>query len=246
VIPWLRQYDPDIDPDIDPFPPVQRASREYNGLLAAGGDLSVPRLLAAYRHGIFPWFNPDEPILWWSPDPRMVLFPHEFKLSRSLRKRLARGDYQVRVDTAFTRVMRECAAPREGAAGTWISEAMIQAYTALHLAGHAHSIETWIRAESPKGGNEVEEMLVGGLYGVGIGRVFFGESMFMRQTDASKIAFAHLAGWLRQHDYAIIDCQMSTPHLASLGAREIPRSEFSELLARFTLEPGIFDWTKLA
>jgi leucyl/phenylalanyl-tRNA--protein transferase len=176
----------------------------------------------------------------------MVLFPHEFKLSRSLRKRLSRGDYQVRVDTAFTQVMRECAAPREGAAGTWISEAMIQAYTALYQAGHAHSIETWIRAESRESGSEVEEKLVGGLYGVGIGRVFFGESMFMRQTDASKIAFAHLVGWLRQHDYAVIDCQMSTSHLASLGAREIPRSEFSELLERYTLQPGISDWTQLA
>ena len=236
MIPWLRGN----DPEIDPFPPVQLASRKYNGLLAAGGDLSVPRLLVAYRHGIFPWFNPDEPILWWSPDPRMVLFPQEFKLSRSLRKRLGRGDFQVRVDTAFTQVMRECAAPREGAAGTWISEAMIQAYTELHQAGHAHSIETWRRGESG------EEILVGGLYGVGIGRVFFGESMFMRQTDASKVAFAHLAGWLRQHDYSVIDCQMSTPHLASLGAREIPRSEFTELLARFTLEPGISDWTQLA
>jgi len=236
VIPWLRGN----DPEIDPFPPVQRASRKYNGLLVAGGDLSVPRLLAAYRHGIFPWFNPDEPILWWSPDPRMVLFPQEFKLSRSLRKRLGRGDFQVRADTAFTQVMRECAAPREGAAGTWISEAMIQAYTALHQVGYAHSIETWRRGESG------EEILVGGLYGVGIGRVFFGESMFMRQTDASKVAFAHLAGWLRQHDYGVIDCQMSTPHLASLGAREIPRSEFTELLARFTLEPGISDWTQLA
>ncbi len=237
MIPWLRES--------DPFPPVQRASREYNGLLAAGGDLSLPRLLAAYRQGIFPWFNPDEPILWWSPDPRMVLFPHEFKLSRSLRKRLARGDFQVRVDTAFTQVMRECAAPREGAAGTWISESMIQAYTALHQAGYAHSIETWMRVESPENGSE-SEMLVGGLYGVGIGRVFFGESMFMRQTDASKVAFAHLVGWLRQHDYSVIDCQMNTSHLASLGAREIPRSEFTELLGRFTLEPGISDWMQLA
>ena len=226
MIPWLHAD--------DPFPPLHRASREYNGLLAAGGDLSVPRLLAAYRRGIFPWFNPDEPILWWSPDPRMVLVPGEFKLSRSLKKRLARADYVVRVDTAFARVMRECAAPREGAGGTWISETMIAAYTALHEAGHAHSIETWI-----------DEKLVGGLYGVAIGRVFFGESMFTRQTDASKIALAHLAGWLREHAFGVIDCQMNTPHLASLGAREISRGEFSELLDVHTVRPGLSDWRAL-
>jgi len=226
VIPWLHAH--------DPFPPLHRASREYNGLLAAGGDLSVPRLLAAYRRGIFPWFNPDEPILWWSPDPRMVLVPAEFKRSRSLKKRLARADYAVRVDTAFTRVMQECAAPREGAGGTWISETMIAAYTALHEAGHAHSIETW-----------VDEKLVGGLYGVAIGRVFFGESMFTRQTDASKIALAHLAGWLREHDFGVIDCQMNTAHLASLGAREISRAEFSELLDLYATRPGLSDWRSL-
>jgi leucyl/phenylalanyl-tRNA--protein transferase len=238
VIPWLRGN--------DPFPPVHRASREYNGLLAAGGDLSLPRLLAAYRQGIFPWFNPDEPILWWSPDPRMVLFPREFKVSRSLRRRLAGADYRVRVDTAFSQVMRECAAPRAGA-GTWISDAMIAAYTALHAAGHAHSIETWMPAASEAhNSDEKHEVLVGGLYGVAIGRVFFGESMFMRRTDASKIALAHLVGWLRQHHFGVIDCQMNTAHLASLGAREIPRSEFSGLLDRYTVQPGIADWTQLA
>jgi len=231
VIPWLHGN--------DPFPPVHRASREYNGLLAAGGDLSLPRLLAAYRRGIFPWFNADEPILWWSPDPRMVLFPQEFKVSRSLRKRLARPDFSVRVNTAFSQVVHECAAPRDGA-GTWISDAMIEAYTALHTAGHAHSIETWIPDETGA------ESLVGGLYGVAIGRVFFGESMFMRQTDASKIALAHLVGWLRQHDFGVIDCQMNTAHLASLGAREIPRGEFAALLDRFAVQPGISDWTQLA
>jgi leucyl/phenylalanyl-tRNA--protein transferase len=226
VIPWLHGN--------DPFPPLHRASREYNGLLAAGGDLSVPRLLAAYRRGIFPWFNPDEPILWWSPDPRMVLFPAEFKLSRSLKKRLARADYSVRVDTAFTRVMRECGAPRAGSGGTWISEMMIAAYTALHEAGHAHSIETWIGDE-----------LAGGLYGVAIGRVFFGESMFTRQTDASKIALARLAQWLEKHDFGLIDCQMNTAHLASLGAREIPRAEFSELLDNHADRSGLSDWYSL-
>lgn len=234
MIPWLYGN--------DPFPPLHQASREYNGLLAAGGDLSVPRLLAAYRRGIFPWFNPDEPILWWSPDPRMVLFPAEFKRSRSLRKRLARTDYTVRVDTAFTRVMRECAAPREGAVGTWISERMIAAYDALHAAGHAHSIETWRVGKS--GGNNGEE-LVGGLYGVAIGRVFFGESMFTRETDASKIALAHLAGWLHAHDFGVIDCQMNTAHLASLGAREISRAEFSALLDRHAVRPGLSGWQSL-
>ncbi len=231
MIPWLH--------DNDSFPPLHQASREYNGLLAAGGDLSVPRLLAAYRRGIFPWFNPDEPILWWSPDPRMVLFPAEFKISRSLKKRLARADYAVRVDSAFTRVMRECAAPRDGAAGTWVSEAMIAAYTALHKAGHAHSIEIWINQDG-------EEKLVGGLYGVAIGRVFFGESMFTRQTDASKIALAHLAAWLQMHDFGVIDCQMNTAHLASLGAREIPRAAFAELLDRHAVRSGLSDWSALS
>jgi len=217
---------------------VYRASREYNGLLAAGGDLSVPRLLAAYRRGIFPWFNPDEPILWWSPDPRMVLFPAEFKLSRSLKKRLARADTVVRVNTAFTRVMRECAAPRDCQGGTWISETMIAAYTALHEAGHAHSIETWVTG---KNGDE----LVGGLYGVALGRVFFGESMFTRRSDASKVALAHLVRWLHAHDFGVIDCQMNTAHLASLGAREIPRAEFSDLLDRHAVRPGLSDWRSL-
>lgn len=230
VIPWLQAN--------DPFPPLHRASREYNGLLAAGGDLSLPRLLSAYKQGIFPWFNPDEPILWWSPDPRMVLFPDEFKLARSLKKRLARADYRVRVDTAFAQVMRECAAPRDGEAGTWISETMIEAYTALHAAGHAHSIETWMAGEN---GDE----LAGGLYGVAIGRVFFGESMFSRRTDASKIALAHLAVWLREQDFGFIDCQMNTAHLASLGAREIARDEFSALLERHAVRAGLFDWSAL-
>ncbi|OYY92321.1 MAG: leucyl/phenylalanyl-tRNA--protein transferase [Hydrogenophilales bacterium 28-61-23] len=238
MIPWIR--------DNEPFPPLHQASREYNGLLAAGGDLSVPRLLAAYRRGIFPWFNPDEPILWWSPDPRMVLFPAEFKLSRSLKKRLAKPDYSVRVDSAFDRVIRACAAPREGAGGTWISEDMIAAYNALHRAGHAHSIETWMPSEnSNENSDENGEELVGGLYGVAIGRVFFGESMFMRRTDASKIALAHLAGWLRRHDFGVIDCQMNTPHLASLGAREIARAEFAELLDRHAERPGLSDWRGL-
>jgi leucyl/phenylalanyl-tRNA---protein transferase len=230
VIPWISNR--------DPFPPLHLASREYNGLLAVGADLSLPRLLSAYRRGIFPWFNVDEPILWWSPDPRMVLFPAEFKLSRSLKKRMMRTDYQVRVDTVFTQVMRACAAPREGASGTWISELMIQAYADLHAAGHAHSIETWRIGEH---GDE----LVGGLYGVAIGRVFYGESMFSRQTDASKIALAYLANWLHEEDFGVIDCQMSTPHLASLGAREISRSTFAALLDQHAERTGFFAWKTL-
>lgn len=224
MIPWLRPA--------DSFPPLQRALAEPNGLLAAGGDLSEPRLLAAYRQGIFPWFNPGEPILWWSPDPRMVLFPAEFKVSRSLKKRLLHADYEVRADTAFTRVMGECAAPRQGATGTWISPVMMAAYTALHEAGYAHSIETWMQGEDGL-------QLAGGLYGVALGRAFFGESMFTRQTDASKIALAHLVRFLAARGFEVIDCQMRTAHLASLGAREIPRSEFAALLARLTGEPGL-------
>ncbi|MDP2832198.1 MAG: leucyl/phenylalanyl-tRNA--protein transferase [Pseudomonadota bacterium] len=219
MIPWLHPA--------TPFPPLETALTEPNGLLAAGDDLSLPRLLEAYRHGIFPWFNEGEPVLWWSPDPRMVLFPDEFKRSRSLKKRLARADYEVRVDTAFTRVMRACAESRGEGGGTWIGEPMIAAYGALHEAGYAHSFETWMDGEDG-------EELVGGLYGVAVGRAFFGESMFTRKTDASKIALAHLVATLEQHDFGVIDCQMNTAHLASLGARAIPRGEFSRLLAALT------------
>jgi leucyl/phenylalanyl-tRNA---protein transferase len=218
MIPWLTTD--------DAFPPVGRALKEPNGLLAAGADLSVPRLLQAYRNGIFPWFNEDQPILWWSPDPRMVMFPAELKVSRSLGKRLRRRDYEVRADTAFGDVVRACAAPRDGAAGTWITEHMVEAYDAFHRAGHAHSLETWIGDE-----------LAGGLYGVAVGRAFFGESMFTRATDASKIALAHLARQLERWSYGIIDCQMATPHLARLGAREIPRAVFVRKLAELVNYP---------
>ena len=194
---------------------MTQALRSPNGLLAAGGDLSSARLLEAYRHGIFPWFSEGEPILWWSPDPRMVLFPDEFKISHSLRKTLRNGRYEVRIDSAFEQVMRACAAPREGANGTWIHEEMIAAYCELHRLGYAHSVETWMDGE-----------LVGGLYGMALGRMFYGESMFSRRTDASKIALAHLAAQLEKWNFGMIDCQMNTPHLASLGAREIPRKEF--------------------
>jgi leucyl/phenylalanyl-tRNA--protein transferase len=213
------------------FPPVTQALRSPNGLLAAGGDLSTVRLLEAYRHGIFPWFSEGEPILWWSPDPRMVLFPQEFKVSHSLHKTLRNGRHEVRCDSApstglrtghfdklrtgFEQVMRACAAPREGASGTWIHEEMIAAYCELHRLGYAHSVETWMDGE-----------LTGGLYGMALGRMFYGESMFSLRPNASKIALAHLAAQLKKWNFGMIDCQMNTPHLASLGAREIPRKEF--------------------
>jgi leucyl/phenylalanyl-tRNA--protein transferase len=219
MIPWLRPT--------DPFPPVEQALDEPNGLLAAGADLSPTRLLDAYSRGIFPWFNAGEPVLWWSPHPRMVLFPAEFKLARSLRKRLRRRDYEVTFDSAFETVMRACAEPRPGQHGTWITPQMVDAYTRLHALGHAHSVETWI-----------DGALAGGLYGVAIGRVFYGESMFTRVRDASKIAFAHLVAQLSDWGYGLIDCQMRTRHLASLGAREIPRSEFVALLTRLTQLSG--------
>jgi leucyl/phenylalanyl-tRNA--protein transferase len=213
------------------FPPATQALRSPNGLLAAGGDLSAARLLEAYRHGIFPWFSEGEPILWWSPDPRMVLFPCEFKASHSLRKTLRQGQYEVRIDSAFEQVMRACAAPREGAHGTWIHEEMIAAYCDLHRMGFAHSVETWM-------GNK----LAGGLYGIGIGRMFYGESMFSRRTDASKIALAHLAAQLDKWNFGMIDCQMNTPHLASLGAREIARKEFIARLRDLINYPPVTNW----
>jgi len=214
--------------DIAPFPPVEQALRQPNGLLAAGGSLSPERLLEAYRHGIFPWFNEKDPILWWSPDPRMVLFPAEFKVSHSLRKTLRNQDYEIRTDTAFEQVMRACAAPRNGQAGTWIHEEMISAYTTLYRMGYAHSVETW------KNGH-----LVGGLYGVALGRMFYGESMFSVSTDASKVALAHFAAQLNRWNFGMIDCQMHTSHLASLGAREISRTEFIHNLKELIHYPNI-------
>ncbi|MDO8463936.1 MAG: leucyl/phenylalanyl-tRNA--protein transferase [Gallionella sp.] len=214
-----------------PFPPVERALRLPNGLLAAGGDLSVARLLEAYRHGIFPWFNPGDPILWWSPDPRMVLIPGEFKISRSFAKVLRNGAYEVRYDTAFEQVMRGCAAPRDGHCGTWIHEDMIAAYCELHRMGYAHSVETWI-----------EGKLAGGLYGVCIGRMFYGESMFSHASSASKISLAHLSRQLERWEFGMIDCQMNTPHLASLGASEIPRNEFIARLQELVNCAPITHW----
>ncbi|MDR0234578.1 MAG: leucyl/phenylalanyl-tRNA--protein transferase [Zoogloeaceae bacterium] len=204
------------------FLPPRRVLPEED-LFAIGGDLSVPRLLAAYRQGVFPWYDETSPMpLWWNPDPRMVLFPEEFRLSRSLAKTLRRGAYEVRVDSAFPEVIAACAAiSRDGQRGTWITPDMTAAYTALHHAGYAHSVETWIAGE-----------LAGGLYGVAIGRMFYGESMFASCRDASKIALAHLVAYLRNEGFGLIDCQMSTAHLASLGGREIGRGEFLALLAR--------------
>ena len=204
----------------DPFPPVARALKDPNGLLAAGGDLSLERLLDAYRHGIFPWFSRGEPILWWSPDPRMVLYTGELKVSRSLSKNLRNKGYRVTADTAFERVLRGCAGPRRGAPGTWLGAAMQKAYLALHRAGRAHSFETW-RGDD----------LVGGLYGVAVGRMFYGESMFSTATDASKVALVGLVRALVARGFPLIDCQMQTPLLASLGGREIPRAAFLRSLA---------------
>jgi leucyl/phenylalanyl-tRNA--protein transferase len=218
MIPWLETD--------QPFPPVARALKEPNGLLAAGADLSPQRLLDAYRQGIFPWYSEGEPLLWWSPDPRMVLIPDELRLTRSLRKRLRRRDYEIRCDSAFEAVMRACAAPRPGQSGTWITADMIQAYCALNRLGAAHSVETWIAGE-----------LAGGLYGVALGRMFYGESMFARVPDGSKIALAHLARQLARWRFGMIDCQMTTAHLAAAGAREIPRAEFTRRLRELVNYP---------
>lgn len=215
-LPWLRPG--------DPFPPVSSAWGSVDpapGLLAAGGALDVQTLIRAYSRAIFPWFSAGQPILWWSPDPRMVLPTRDFRLHRSLRKTLRRfvddPDCEVRIDTAFSRTIRACSSVnRPGQAGTWIVEAMVEAYERLHAAGHAHSVETWARGE-----------LVGGLYCVGIGRAVFGESMFSLRPDASKIALAALVAFCGQHGIDLIDCQQNTRHLASLGAREMARDPFA-------------------
>lgn len=227
MIPWLE-----ID---TPFPEVSRALTEQQGaagLLAAGADLSVARLLDAYSHGIFPWYSEGQPILWWSTDPRMVLMTADFKVSDSLKKTLKKiakdPRWEIRFDSAFEQVMRACAAPRRDSAGTWISEDIIGAYCALHAAGYAHSAEVWLDGK-----------LVGGAYGVCIGRMFFGESMFARVSDASKIAMAHLVFLLRAQGVTMIDCQQETAHLASLGARPIARNEFILRLSAAITQPEI-------
>ena len=234
MIPWLETD--------SPFPDVSRALKEEDGapgLLAAGGDLSPARLLEAYRHGIFPWFSEGQPILWWSTDPRMVLFTERFSVSHSLKKTLKKVQrsistdhrWEVRFDSAFEEVMRACAAPRKDGNGTWISDDIIRGYVGLHRQGYAHSSEVWL-----------DGRLVGGAYGVGIGRMFYGESMFARVTDASKIALAYLVHFLRLHGVTLIDCQQETSHLASLGAVPIPRAEFTRHVRQATRLPPIEAW----
>jgi len=232
VISWLN------DPT-DPLPDTRHAlppGSDAPGLLAAGGELTPQRLTEAYCHGVFPWYSAGQPVLWWSPDPRMVLMVDEFRLSHSLRKTVRRfasdPRCELRVDSAFRRVINACAsAPREGQDGTWIVPELIEAYCAWHALGAAHSVETWIDGE-----------LVGGLYGVSLGRMFFGESMFAHRTDASKIAFAALVCLCREHGIPMIDCQQHTRHLASMGARELPRAEFEARLSRNLGDPPIANW----
>ncbi|MEW8026114.1 MAG: leucyl/phenylalanyl-tRNA--protein transferase [Candidatus Thiodiazotropha sp.] len=216
----------DDNPDT-PFPDVSLAEREPDGLLAVGGDLTPQRLIQAYQLGIFPWFTEGEPILWWSPDPRTVLYPQKIKISRSLRKVLKKKVYKVSFDHDFEAVIRGCAAPRENSPGTWLVPEMIDAYRQQHRLGMAHSVEVWHNDE-----------LVGGLYGMAIGAVFFGESMFSRTTDSSKIALVYLSQRLTQWGFKMIDCQVYTNHLASLGAEEIPRSSFCADLDRWTRLEG--------
>ena len=215
----------------DELPPSSEALEFPNGLLAAGGELTPGRLLAAYRRGIFPWYEEPQPVLWWTPDPRSVLFPGELHISRSLRKVLRRDGFALAVDTAFARVMAACAGPRRDTDATWIGREMLAAYIDLHRRGYAHSIEVLDAAGE----------LVGGLYGVAIGAVFFGESMFSRRADASKVALVGLVDILRRGGFGLIDCQVGNPHLESLGARDIDRLDFEALLAQNTViqtDPG--------
>lgn len=221
ALPWL-----DADDDDSPFPDPNEALIELDGLLAAGGSLRPKRLLRAYRLGIFPWFSGNQPILWWSPDPRAVLFPERLKVSRSLRKTLRGGAFKVTLDHAFDETIRACAAPRAEGEGTWITRSMISAYSRLHRLGHAHSVESW-----------QEGRLVGGLYGIAIGQVFFGESMFSRVSDASKVALVTLVERLLSWGYQLIDVQQDTAHLRSLGAETLSRAEFLRLLERHCAKP---------
>jgi leucyl/phenylalanyl-tRNA--protein transferase len=207
------------------------------GLLAAGGLTTLQRLEQAYRHGVFPWYGPNEPVMWWTPNPRMVLWPQEFRLHRSMRQTLKRwvrdAGCEIRIDSDFSAVIRACAnTPREGQADTWIVPEMVDSYTRWHHLGRVHSFEAWRYGQ-----------LIGGLYGVGMGRMFFGESMFTRETDGSKIALAALIAFAREHDIGLIDCQQRTAHLASFGGRELPRSEFEARLQALTSRPEITDWT---
>lgn len=213
-ITWLSPQDA---PDC--FPPPEQALEDPAGLLAAGGDLSPNRLLAAYRRGIFPWYSPGQPVLWWSPDPRAVLFPEEFRCTRSLSKTLRNAGFSVQIDHDFTAIIDSCAAPRAHSLGTWITTEMRSAYIELHRLGYAHSLEVYRNGK-----------LAGGLYGVRLGGVFFGESMFSKERDASKVALAHLVESCRRNAIAVIDCQLPTRHLESLGSRAIERAQFQRLL----------------
>jgi leucyl/phenylalanyl-tRNA--protein transferase len=214
-----------LEPEPVCFPDIELALDEPNGLLAAGGSLSLPWLELAYSQGIFPWFEEGQPILWWSPDPRMVLHPRDSRVSRSMAKLLRKNPFTVTMDTCFFDVIEGCSQARGYSSDTWITGGMKQAYLALHEAGTAHSVEVWLG-----------EALVGGLYGVAKGKVFFGESMFSRKDNASKVAFAYLTEQLNRWGFHLIDCQVSSEHLVSLGAFEISRAQFSTLLARYTLE----------
>jgi len=218
-----------LDPNdpIAPFPDVSFAEREPDGLLAVGGDLSVPRLINAYRHGIFPWFNAGDPILWWSPDPRTVLVPNRLHISRSLRKTLRKEKFSISMDRAFDRVIAACSGPRADSDGTWLVPEMIKAYQRLHREGWAHSVEVW-----------AENDLAGGLYGVAIGRVFFGESMFSRASDASKVALAQLCLRLETWEFGLIDCQILTGHLLRMGAVQIAREDFIGVIGQLCAQPG--------
>ena len=228
-LPWL-------DPDRIAFPPGETAFDEPPGLLAAGGALSPEWLEAAYAHGIFPWFDDDSPILWWCPEPRAVIRPGEARVGRTLRRRLKRDDYTVTLDTAFDAVIAACAAPREPGGGTWITADMVDAYRVLHRRGTAHSVEVWI-----------DGALAGGLYGVALGRCFFGESMFTRVTDASKIAFVHLLGQLGAWGFPLVDCQMPNPHLDRLGVHTMDRATFLDEIEDLVHRPPVpgpwrLDW----
>ena len=214
---------------------MEQALREPPGLLAAGGDLSPARLLAAYERGVFPWYSAQQPILWWSPDPRMVLFPNEFNCSRSLRKTLRNGPFTSRVDSDFSATIRACAAPRRSGSDTWLNTDMITSYQQLHLLGFGHSVETY-----------ENDQLVGGLYGIQLAQVFFGESMFSLRRDASKVALARLVEECRARDIHLIDCQVASAHLASLGAREVSRSQFAGLLRRYARRSPSGSWAAAA
>lgn len=225
---WLTEQ---ADPDW--FPPLEQALREPPGLLAAGGDLRPARLLAAYERGVFPWYSDQQPILWWSPDPRMVLFPAEFNRSRSLAKTLRGGRFSTRLDSAFGATIRACAAPRRSGADTWLNREMIESYEELHRLGFGHSVETYAEAR-----------LVGGLYGIQLGGIFFGESMFSLERDASKIALARLVEECLARGIELIDCQIASSHLASLGAREVPRHQFATLLRRYARRAPAASWAQ--